>query len=122
LGKEAPLPQGQAQEDEMQEIVYVMWCPVAERFLYVFGGTAKVRLKCPQCGKRHDVEQTAFKKLPDDAHPRVQFRPHYSYAHGRKLESWQDLERTNKEQGLIYTGRRDDTKFPPANRTVVRRP
>ena len=103
------------------EVVYVMRCPDQGRYVYDFAPAGRKTLMCRGCGQRHEASQTEFKKLPNEMRVQAPFDSHYSLAHGRKLESWSDVEKANKELGLIYTGDRPKEKFPPANRTMVQR-
>lgn len=90
--------------EEVQEmIVYGMRCPKARKFIYVEGHAGAKMCQCPVCGLSHDASATQFTHVPN-LNTRGPFKRIFSWQHGRKLNSWEDYNRANKDHGLVDAG------------------
>jgi len=83
-------------------MTYVYRCP---EFGPDTTDTPKV-LSCPHCGGIHEAEPCGApaKVRGLGFRARAPFRPFYSIQHGKKLNSWSDYHKANKEMNLIDTG------------------
>ena len=68
------------------------------------------RPACPKCGAPMDRDLAA-----EGAKTLSPFPIHYSWQHGRKLSSWDDYHRANREQKLVDLGGQPEhlVKPPP---------
>lgn len=77
-------------------------CPKTELTEW-FDGPGKH--ECPFCHKKHEAQETgAPPKEPGFGRPPPRFKRHYSPVHGRRLTSWSEYHKANRELGIIYTG------------------
>jgi len=62
------------------------------------------RARCVYCGKLHTTFQTGLDRREGFPNTQQPFKPHDSFIFGRRLESWSDVWKAEKEKGLINTG------------------
>lgn len=64
--------------------------------------------RCAFCGGMHLAEESSGEGPIGMPYAPPPFKRHYSFVHGRQLNSWGDYHQANKELNLIDTGEKPD--------------